>query len=82
MTLFKLTDEQEAKIRPVILESFNEQQEILEKPRSQDRSGIRALRDDLRQHQISIEEKLSKTLTAEQLVGYRKLQEEQRRKRP
>jgi len=81
-TRLKLTDEQEAKIRPVILESFNEQQEILEKPRSQDRSGIRALRDELRQHQISVEEKLSKTLTAEQLVGYRKLQEEKRRKRP
>ena len=81
-TRLKLTDEQEAKIRPIILESFNEQQKILDKSRSQDRSGIRALRGELRQHQISVEEKLSKTLTAEQLVGYRKLQEEQRRKIP
>ncbi|MGD8983185.1 MAG: hypothetical protein PVH99_01600 [Desulfobacteraceae bacterium] len=79
-TRLKLTDEQEAKIRPIILESFNEQHKILDKSGSQDRSGIRALRGELRQHQISVEEKLSKTLTAEQLVGYRRLQEEQRRK--
>ena len=81
-TRLELTDEQEAKIRPIIVESFKQQQEILDKPRSQDRSGIRALRSELRQHQISVEEKLSKTLTAEQLVGYRKLQEEERRKIP
>ena len=81
-TRLRLTDEQEAKIRPIILESFKEQEKILDKSRGQDRSGIRALRGELRQHQISVEEKLSKTLTAEQLVGYRKLQEEQRRKIP
>lgn len=81
-TRLKLTDEQEAKIRPVILESFNEQKKILDKSRVQDRSGMHALRDELRQHQLSVEEELSKTLTAEQLVGYRKLQEEQRQKRP
>jgi len=81
-TRLGLTDEQEAKIRPIIQESFKEQEKILDKSRGQDRSGIRALRGELRQHQISVEEKLSKTLTAEQLVGYRKLQEEQRRKIP
>ena len=81
-TRLKLTDEQEAEIRPIILESFEERQKILDKSRGQDRSTIRALRGELRQHQISVEEKLSKTLTAEQLVGYRRLQEEQRRKTP
>jgi Spy/CpxP family protein refolding chaperone len=81
-TRLGLTDEQEAKIRPIIQESFKEQEKMLDKSRGQDRSGIRALRGELRQHQISVEEKLSKTLTAEQLVGYRKLQEEQRRKIP
>jgi Spy/CpxP family protein refolding chaperone len=81
-TRLKLTDEQEAKIRPIIIESFKEQEEILDKPRNQNRSGIRALRSELRQHQISVEEKLSKTLTAEQLVEYRKLPEEQRRRIP
>jgi hypothetical protein len=81
-TRLKLTDEQEAMIRPIILESFKEQEKILDKSRGHDRSAIRALRGELRQHQISVEEKLSKTLTAEQLVGYRKLQEEQRRKIP
>lgn len=81
-TRLNLTDQQEAKIRPIILESFNEQQKILDKSRSQDRSGIRSLRGELRQHQISVEEKLSKILTAEQLVDLRKLQEEERRKIP
>jgi hypothetical protein len=81
-TRLRLTDEQEAKIRPIILESFEEQQKILDKARGQNRSGIRALRGELRRHQISVEEKLSKTLTAEQLVKYRRLQEEQRRKIP
>ena len=81
-TRLRLTDEQETKIRPIILESFEEQQKILDKSRGQGRSGMRALRGELRQHQISVEEKLSKTLTAEQLVGYRKIQEEQRRKIP
>ena len=81
-TRLRLTDEQEAKIRPIIIESFKEQEKILDKSVGRDRSGIRALRGELRQHQITVEEKLSKTLTAEQLVGYRKLQEEQRRKIP
>jgi len=75
----KLTDEQGDKVRPIIIESFKEQRKILDRHRDQDRSGIRGFKKELREHGISVEEKLSKILSAEQLVGFRKLQEEQRR---
>jgi len=81
-TRLKLTDEQEVKVRPIILSSLEEQLKLLDKYKNQDRPSMRALRKELREHQISVEEKLSKILTAEQLVAFRKLQEERRRNLP
>ena len=81
-TRLKLTDEQETKVRPIILKSLEEQLKLLDKYSTSDRSSVRALRKELREHHISVEEKLSKILTAEQLVEFRKLQEERRRNLP
>jgi hypothetical protein len=81
-TRLKLTEEQGAKAGPIIRESFEEQRKIVDKYRNRDRSDLRALRNALRKHQISVEERLSKILTVGQLVEFRKLQEERRRKIP
>ncbi len=77
-----LTDSQVSKVRPIIENSLKEQRKILERYRKQDRRDGHSLRHELREHHISIEEKLSKVLTAGQLVEFRKLLAGQRRKMP
>ena len=74
-----LTDDQVLKVRPIIESGIKAQRKILEK-RGQDRKADRSIRRELREHNMSVEEELSKVLTAEQLVAFRRLQDEQRRR--
>jgi Spy/CpxP family protein refolding chaperone len=75
-----LTDEQASKVRPIMEKSIKGKRDILNQTRGQTRRDKRSLRRLLREHNMALEEELSQVLTAEQLVGFRRWQEEQRRK--
>jgi hypothetical protein len=77
----KLTDDQEHKVRPIIESSLREQLKILGK-RGQRRDVRYSIRHEMREHLMSVEEQLSKVLTAEQLVAFRRWHSEKNRKHP
>jgi len=75
----QLTDEQASKVRPVIDSSIEEKRILLEESEKEEPYHDHSLRRRLREHRNAVEEQLSKVLTAEQLVEFRKWQDEQRR---
>ena len=75
-----LTEEQEAKVKPIIEEQCEARDEIIAKFKGQGRESRRSMRSELQAHQEVTEEKLSAVLTEEQLEEYRKIQEEQRQR--
>ena len=75
----QLTDEQASKIRPILESSFQEKRLILEESEREEPRHDHSLRRRLREHHNSVEERLSKVLNAEQLVEFRRWQEEQLR---
>ena len=75
-----LTEEQEAKVKPIIDEQCEARDEIIAKYRGQGRDSRRSMRSEMQALQEGTEEKLSTVLTEEQLEEYRKMQEEQRQK--
>lgn len=76
----ELTDEQETKVRPILEKSLHEQRRLLEKTGEGHDAG-RSLRRELREHGFSVEEQLSKFLTAEQLVKLRRWTSDKRREK-
>ena len=75
-----LTEEQEAKVKPIIEEQCETRDEIITKFKGQGRESRRSMRSALQAHQEVTEEKPSAVLTEEQMEEYRKIQEEQRQR--
>ena len=73
-----LTEEQERNAHPIIAESIRERRKIVEKYNQQDRPDIFSLRREMRELQESVETRLAKIFTDEQLKEYRDMQEEER----
>jgi len=73
-----LTDEQEAKIRPIIEEQVKNRAALIEKYRGQGREGMSSMRNELQALNQSTENQLQSILTKEQMEEYRKMQAEER----
>ena len=73
-----LTDEQEAKIRPIIEEQIKKRNVLIEKYQGQGRQGRESLRGEMQALGKSTEDQLQPILTKEQLGDYQKMQEEER----
>jgi Spy/CpxP family protein refolding chaperone len=75
-TRLSLTEEQEAKMRPIIEESIRKRHEIVRKA-SEDRSAVKSQLQGLR---WSTDMQIGKILSEEQMKEYQKLREDQREK--
>jgi len=73
-----LTDEQEAKIRPIIEEQIKKRNALIEKYQGQGRQGRESLRSEMQALGKSTEDQLQPILTKEQMGNYQKMQEEER----
>jgi Spy/CpxP family protein refolding chaperone len=73
-----LTDEQEAKIRPIIEEQSKNRAALIEKYRGQGREGMGSLRNELQELNQRTENQLQSILTKEQMEEYQKMQTEER----
>ena len=71
-----LTNEQEAKLRPIIETSVEERRKIVEKYKEQDRPAFFSLKRDMYELQESIEKRLGEILEEKQMEEYRKIREE------
>jgi hypothetical protein len=76
-----LTDEQEAKIRPIIEEQVKNRAALIEKYQGQGRQGMRSMRNELQELNQSTENQLQSILTKEQMEEYRKMQAEESQQR-
>ena len=74
-----LTDEQEAKFRPIIEEQITKRGALIEKYQGQGREGMGSLRNELEELNQSTENQLQSILTKEQMENYRNMQAEERR---
>ena len=78
-----LTLEQAKKMQPLIEESMKERRRIIRKYREKKRPDLFAVREEMREIQVSLENSLGQILTRQQMEEYLKLQEEFRfRMRP
>ena len=78
-----LTQEQVGKAQPIIEESIKERRKTIRKYREKDRPDFFSVRQEMRKLQESLEQRLARILTDEQMTEYQKIQEELRlRKRP
>ena len=75
----KLSEKQEAEVRPIIVKGIEEQRRIIEKRETQRRQEMDLLRDEMKKHQESMKTRLDKILTKEQMRAYRKLQKRRRK---
>lgn len=75
-----LTDEQEAKIRPIIEEQIKKRGALIEKYQGQGREGMGSLRNEMQELSKSTENQLQSILTKEQMENYRNMQAEERQK--
>jgi Spy/CpxP family protein refolding chaperone len=73
-----LTDEQEARIRPIIEEQIKNRAALIEKYQGHGREGRRFLRNELQELNQNTENQLQSILTKEQMEKYRKMQAEER----
>jgi hypothetical protein len=81
-----LTETQEKEVRPIMEESMEKQRKIFQKLQNQQEQALRSFEREMRENQKSVEKRLSRILTTEQMDKYRKNYEEQgpgmRRHRP
>lgn len=81
-----LTETQEKEIRPIIEESMEERRKIFQKFQDQSEQVFRSFEREMLENQKSVEKRLGRILTTEQMDKYRKNYEEQgprmRRHRP
>jgi hypothetical protein len=77
---FKLSDEQELKIRPIIEEQVKKRRGLIERFQNQGSPGLEALRQELKNLRISTEGQLQFFLTNEQMIKYGKMQQEEDRR--
>lgn len=75
-----LTEDQEARIRPILENEFVKRHAIIEKYQGQGRQGRSSLRNELQQLRSSTDHQLEPILTKAQMEEYRKMQEEARQK--
>ena len=73
-----LTDQQEAKLYPIIETSVEERRNIVGKYRGQNQPAILSLKREMYELQESLEKRLAEILTDKQMEKYRKLQAEER----
>jgi len=71
-----LTDQETSRLRSIMEQSLRERREILEKTEGNP-DARHALKRALKEHQNALEERLSKVLSAEQLVAFRRWQDEE-----
>jgi hypothetical protein len=74
----KLSEKQEAEVRPIIVEGVEAQHALLEKYKERHRLERNSLRSEIKKHQESMETRLDKILTAEQMKAFRKMEKEHR----
>ena len=76
-TGLRLSDEQEADIRPIIEEQVKKRKELVKKYQGRARLGMDSLRDDLKDLRITTENQLQYFLTNEQMINYGYMQQEE-----
>jgi hypothetical protein len=72
-----MTDEQEAKVRPVIEEQVRKRNELIKKYQGQSREEMDSLKYALQDLRISTEKQLQYFLTNEQMIEYGRMQQEE-----
>ena len=77
-TRLGLTEEQEAKIRPILEDESAKRHAIFEKYQGQGRQSRSSLRDELQQLRATTDQRLGTILTKTQMEEYRKMREEAR----
>jgi hypothetical protein len=75
----KLTPEQEKKIQTIMDSGEKEREKIMERHRGREPRDLFSLRREIRENERSMERKLSKIITREQVEEYRKIRKEERR---
>ena len=80
-TRLNLTDEQEAKIRPIIEEQVKNRAALIEKYQGQGRQGMRSMRNELQELNQRTGNQLQSILTKEQMEEYQKMQAEESQQR-
>ena len=75
-----LTEDQEARIRPILEDEFVKRHTIIEKYQGQGRQGRSSLKNELQQLRSSTDHQLEPILTKAQTEEYRKMQEEARQR--
>ena len=73
-----LTDEQEAKIRPIIEDQITKRGALIEKYQGQGREGMGSLKNEMQELSKTTENQLQSILTKEQMENYRNMQAEER----
>jgi hypothetical protein len=76
-----LDEEQQALLFPLQTEYFEKRRELMEKARSQGRSGMRTMREEMMKLDAAHEEKLAEILSEDQLAEYRKYRDKKREER-
>lgn len=76
----QLDDEQVEQIRPIITDAAAKRHAIMERYRSQGRSGMAAARKEMETLREETESRLGEILSAEQMTVFRELREEQRQR--
>jgi Spy/CpxP family protein refolding chaperone len=79
-TRLGLTEDQEARIRPILEDEFVKRHAIIEKYQGQGREARSSLRNELQQLRSTTDHRLEPILTKAQMEEYRKMQEEARQR--
>lgn len=74
----KLTNKQEARLRPIIESMVEERRKIVEKYREHDQPAFFSLKHEMDELQESMEKRLAEVFTEKQMEEYRKIQDEER----